>query len=102
MGSRKRDTDLILIKARAEFIRQRIMSSDKAEYGFNDLIIKDMFSLIHRVNDYASFGGESIDTNGLPVKLFGRNSYSKDDLVYRVDEILALISSLPGNQEKTG
>lgn len=102
MGNRKRDTDLILITARAEFIRQRIMSSDKAEYGFNDLIIKDMFSLICRVNDYVAWGGESINTNGLPVRLFGRNSYSKEDLVYRLDEILALISSLPWVQSKPG
>lgn len=100
MVNRKRDTDLILIKARAEFIRRNLMLSDKAEYGFNDFIIKDMFGLIHRVNDYASFGGESINTNGLPVKLFGRNNYRKDDLIYRLDEILALINSLPGNQAK--
>ncbi len=89
-----------LIKAKAEFIRQNLLSSEKEVFEFHDLVLEDVFDLIHRVSDYSVWGGEHIVTGGLPVKLFGKNIYRKKDLIYRVEEILASVNFLLGRKEK--
>ena len=88
---------LKIIKSKAEFIRQKLNSSKKREYEFEDAIVKDIFDLVHQVNDYPVWvGKESIHSNGLPIKLLKENIYKKKDLIYRVEEILAMVNPLIG------
>lgn len=95
-------TRLGLMKAKADFIMQNLLSSQEEMFELNDLLVDDIFELMHMVSDYSVWGGEHIVVGDLPIKLFGRNIYRKKDLIYRVEEILASVNFLLGKEGENG
>jgi hypothetical protein len=87
--------DFRMMKTRAEFIKQNLASSNKEEYKESDVLVKDLLGLMGKMYAYGHIVYMiPIEITPLPKKMFGKTVYRKEDLVYRVEEILALIDSV--------
>lgn len=93
--------DFRMMKTRAEFIKQNLASSNKEEYEESNIVVKDLLGLMGDMYAYGHIVYMiPIEITPLPKKMFGRTIYKKEDLVYRVDEILVLIDSVLKSGEK--
>jgi hypothetical protein len=89
-----RNSSLALMIKRAEFIKSRLMSSKKKEYGEDELLVKDLKALISFIENFdRSGGGGQMRIFPLPAKLFKKLFFGKESLIYRVDEIIELLNS---------
>lgn len=93
-------TDLQLIRARAEFIKQTLISSGKDEFDQHEPIALDISNLIDDVNSFAASYQLPVMMDFMLIKIFGSKTYKKEDLVYRVNQILAIADSILGKQTK--
>jgi len=93
-------TDLQLIRAHAEFIKQTLISSGKAEFDQHETVARDVSSLIDDVNSFASSYQLPVAMDIMFIKLIGTKTYEKEDLVYRVDQVLAVAGSILGKQKR--
>lgn len=93
-------TDLQLIRAHAEFIKQTLISSGKEEFDQHETVARDVSSLIDDVNSFASSYQLPVAMDIMFIKLIGTKTYKKEDLVYRVDQVLAVAGSILGKQKR--
>lgn len=87
-------TDLQLIRSRAEFIRQNLLSSGRDELDQNEIVVQDIASLTDEVNLFAGNYDLPVAMDMMLVKLIGTRKYRKEDLIYRVDKIIAVSDSI--------
>lgn len=93
-------TDLQLIRTRAEFIKQNLISSGREELDQHETVARDVASLIDDVNSFASSYQLPVAMDIMFIKLIGTKTYKKEDLVYRVDQVLAVADSVLGKQKR--
>jgi len=91
-------TDLQLIRTRAEFIRQNLLSSGQDELDQNEIVVQDIASLTDEVNLFADNYDLPVAMDAMFIKLIGTRKYRKEDLIYRVDKIIAVSDSVLGKQ----
>jgi|GEM_PF-6430725 len=94
-------TDLQLIRAHAEFIKQTLISSGKAEFDQHETVVMDIANLINDVNSFAASYQLPVAMDIMFIKLIGTKTYKKEDLVYRVNQILAVADSILGKQKQS-
>ncbi len=93
-------TDLQLIRAHAEFIKQTLISSGKEEFDQHETVARDVSGLIDDVNLFASDYQLPVAMDIMLFKLIGTKTYKKEDLAYRVDQVLAVADSVLGKQKR--
>lgn len=95
MGRRPtRKSSLKLMIARAEFIKSHLVASKRNEFEEDDIIVRDTKRLIEQLEnfDYMSDGGQ-MNISPLPEKMFQKFVFRKEQLLYRLDEIIALCTT---------
>jgi hypothetical protein len=86
-------TDLFLMGKKAEFIRQKILSSKKEVFGRNDLVLNEVERLVRNFNMTCFAVGLEVSVENIALLLFRRHSYSAEDLLYRIEAVLSVTNA---------
>ena len=89
-----RKSSLKLMITRAEFIKKHLLDSKRNEYGEDEILVRDTKRLIELMADfdYTSDGGQML-ISSLPEKMFQKFTFKKEQLLYRLEEIIALCTA---------
>lgn len=93
-------SDLRVMRERAGFIKNNLISSGQREFSSDEVVVRDLKNLIKDTYWFSQSYELNIDVEWLETRFFRKSIYKKSDLLYRTDKVIAMTDLILGKRER--